>query len=64
MRPSLMTRLCRLIARLRHPGESRGPIPLPGSRWWDAWVLVVIILGILLMVGSLELALWPGGTLP
>ena len=38
--------------------------PAPGSRWWDAWVLAVIILGILLAVGSLELALWPGGALP
>ena len=52
-----MTRLRRLIARL-------DPIPAPGSRWWDAWVLAVIILGILLAVGSLELALWPGGALP
>ena len=59
-----MTPLRRLLARLRHPGESRGPIPLPGSRWWDAWVLAVIIVGLLLVVGSLELALWPGGTLP
>ena len=59
-----LLRLLRLLSRLRHPGESRGPVPAPGSRWWDRWALAVIIVGLLLVVGSLELALWPGGTLP
>jgi len=52
-----MIRLLRLLSRL-------DPIPMPGSRWWDRWVLAVIVLGILLVVGSLELALWPGWALP
>ena len=52
-----MTPLRRLLARL-------DPVPAPGSRWWDRWALAVIILGILLVVGSLELALWPWGALP
>ena len=50
-----MTRLLRLLARL-------DPVPEPMTRWWDTWILAVIAIGILLAVGSLELALWPGGT--
>ena len=53
-----MTRLLRprrLLSRL-------DPVPEPMTRWWDTWILAVIAIGLLLVVGSLELALWPGGT--
>ena len=50
-----MTRLLRLLAH-------RGPVPAPSSRRWERWLLAVIVVGILLVVGSLELALLPGGT--
>lgn len=32
------------------------------TRHWDRWALAVIVIGIMLIIGSLELALWPFGT--
>ena len=49
------------MTRLRHPLTRRGPVPAPSARRWDTWVLAVIVVGILVVVGSLELALLPRG---
>ena len=35
--------------------------PVSGPRRWDAYLLAAILIGIALAVGSLELALTPGG---